>query len=254
MAQPARKKQRTTSSVKSLSHSQSPTTITATDPSSDDQIKTSESQLPSEGSDHDAQTQPFRFLDLSPELRINIYEFVASAQSPIILSNKGHLQVDSRLCSVSRQVRSEYLSVFEDAPEITTVVPRFNFGPTISFINRLSEERVNKFSSFSKSPIKRTINIRLLLPGYVSRYERAESQQFQGFLVRWLNRFKKPAKRGVNMNFTYKFVAPFHRRIANVCAISYALELLIPIAEESTGRSREEVLKIIFALSVLITA
>lgn len=210
--------------------------------------------MPSEGSDHDAQTQPFRFLDLSPELRINIYEFVASAQSPIILSNKGHLQVDSRLCSVSRQVRSEYLSVFEDAPEITTVVPRFNFGPTISFINRLSEERVNKFSSFSKSPIKRTINIRLLLPGYVSRYERAESQQFQGFLVRWLNRFKKPAKRGVNMNFTYKFVAPFHRRIANVCAISYALELLIPIAEESTGRSREEVLKIIFALSVLITA
>ncbi|EGP92031.1 uncharacterized protein MYCGRDRAFT_107589 [Zymoseptoria tritici IPO323] len=183
MAQPARKKQRTTSSVKSLSHSQSPTTIAATDPSSDDQIKTSESELSSEGTDNDAQTQPFRFLDLSPELRINIYEIVASAQSPIILSNKGHLQVDSRLCSVSRQVRSEYLSVFEDAPEITTVVSRFNFGPTISFINRLSEERVNKFSSFSKSPIKRTINIRLLLPGYVSSYERAEIQQFQGFLT-----------------------------------------------------------------------
>ncbi|SMR42934.1 unnamed protein product [Zymoseptoria tritici ST99CH_1E4] len=184
----------------------------------------------------------FRFLDLAPELRDAIYQMDVTDHAPIILKRSGRLIVKSKLCAVSRQVRDEYLTALEYAPEIKTIVARFDFRPVVTFLNRISKAHAHKLSRSAISPEDRTITI-------ISQAPYTPSQLNDALLKRWLNRFKTADKRGLDINFSYGFRAD-GRNITHK-ARTRAQLFLDTLLARYTGRAGEELQKMIRALAVL---
>ncbi|KJX92336.1 hypothetical protein TI39_contig5867g00006 [Zymoseptoria brevis] len=248
-AQPARKKQRTTSPVKQPTHGQPSTSTAATDSPSNDPTKTCEKPLPSKRSGNDAQTKPFRFgrggrEQLTPAgVRGGFYQIDVTDNSPVILRRSGRLLVDSKLCAVSRQIRGEYLAALECAPEIETTIKRFDFRPIVAFLNRLSKEHAHNLSNSTTSPSKQTIAIYFEVP-------HTSTPLNDALLKRWLNRFKTADKRALQMNFSYEFCLERDYEITAEDQANSKL-FLNELEIECTGRATEELHKIVAALADL---
>ncbi|SMR42933.1 unnamed protein product [Zymoseptoria tritici ST99CH_3D1] len=249
-----RKRPRTDASTKSLAvdaQSGAKTTVTSSSPT--------DSESTEEGS-HEKNLDntvppPFRLLDLPAELRDEIYEKVAQ-QDPYVVLKGSRLQVASKLCAVSRQVRGEYLAILENSANITTTVVRFDFRPIVRFLNRLSESYVKKLSTLRRTPVKRTINIQLELPSatreeiemalWHALYPTVPVFTHHALLQRWLNRFEKPEKRGVDMTFSYVFA--YSTKYANKDSdFTVTEDWIHGIESFYAGRAEEELDKIIAA-------
>lgn len=144
----------------------------------------------------------FRFLDLPPELRNEIYSKVLEDYFVTHLSRftkDKTLLTDSSLVSVSKQVRAEFLdAMIQSSPIIRTRVRNLNFGSAIAFLNRLSDAENHKLCKDTKNDSR---IMRVEFEFHMLRADRATSERLQ----RWLNRFDHPTKKGVNIKFEYEW-------------------------------------------------
>jgi hypothetical protein len=203
---------------------------------------------------------PFTFLRLIPELRNMVYEMVVQQDSYVVLKPRG-LLASSRLCAVNHQVKDEYLAILEGAPEVLTTVFRWDFGPLVTALNRLSEQHIKKLSTSGGSSRKRTITVKIQLPHATQEELDAATTQTippsgrsQGLIARWLNRFNSPAKRGIALNFSYVIVKPPHNFYLDRWNARVALRLLRKMEHEYEGRAKVEVAKMLSAIQSMGSA
>ncbi|KJX92334.1 hypothetical protein TI39_contig5867g00005 [Zymoseptoria brevis] len=215
------------------------------------------SETSEEGSHNKTQDPPsFRFLALPAELRDEVYQQIAQETPYAVLKGRGRLQVASKLCAVSRQVQGEYLAILENLANITTTVVRFDFRPTVRFLNRLSESHVKKLSASRRIPVNRTITIQVELPSATreeadwARWQALRPElrffTYHNFLQRWLNRFEKPEKRGADMTFSYvfKYSTQYQNRDSDFTVAQHWLHAVELFYD---GRPEEELSEIIAA-------
>ena len=99
------------------------------------------------------------FLDLPPELRNKIYEYVA-IESVTVLHPcaRGKLSNSSPLCRLSRQVHDEFMDMLHTAaPEIKALVKDFNFSHVIRFLHRLSDRELDTLPTLDKPSLRRFV-------------------------------------------------------------------------------------------------
>ena len=143
-------------------------------------------------------SQPGRslILEMPPEIRNQIYEFVALHYDVILHPrSNGKLATASPLCRVSHQVRGEYLGIlYIEAPEIKACVKDFNFGHVIKFFNNLSERELNALPTINQPSLRHLqINVDLTDACGESPDE----------LRRWLRRCQNPTKKGTTIDASY---------------------------------------------------
>lgn len=141
------------------------------------------------GNDSAPNAAPFRFLDLPPELRSNVYRQVTEESTRVISRIKIHDPASmSALSCLNRQVRSEFLSLTLDlTPSLETEVRNWDFSHVIGFLNRIGDEKLQILSSSCGVVVK------LWFSG--------ENADPSG-LMRWLDRFGME-KRGSGVKFEY---------------------------------------------------
>ncbi|KAK4889260.1 hypothetical protein LTR27_011937 [Elasticomyces elasticus] len=114
-------------------------------------------------------TLPSLLLDLPPELRNLVYEFVFASTGGVHLSPKAHrkhLACGSALDRVNKQVRHEFLTVGELVVDIHTSAPNFDFRHIVAFLNRLSDQEMQELPSLTM-PVQRKVIVDLQ-PSYYS--------------------------------------------------------------------------------------
>ncbi|TIA23221.1 hypothetical protein D6C81_03045 [Aureobasidium pullulans] len=92
----------------------------------------------------------FRFLDLSPELRNNIYNKIIENSSLILPRNNINrgLISTSVFSRVSKTIRSEFLPLaLKTTPIIKTAVRNWDFSHIVNFLNRLSDDELEMLIS-----------------------------------------------------------------------------------------------------------
>ncbi|KAK5731780.1 hypothetical protein LTR17_011131 [Elasticomyces elasticus] len=108
-------------------------------------------------------TLPSLLLDLPPELRNLVYEFVFASTGGVHLSPKAHrkhLACGSALNRVNKQVRHEFLTVGELVVDIHTSAPNFDFRHIVAFLNRLSDQEIQALPSLAV-PVQRKVIVDL---------------------------------------------------------------------------------------------
>jgi hypothetical protein len=90
----------------------------------------------------------FRFLDLSAELRNNIYDKIIE-ESALVLRRSNvtrNLASTSAFVRVSKSIRSEFLPLaLQTTPVIKTVVRDWDFGHVVWFMNSLGDHELERF-------------------------------------------------------------------------------------------------------------
>ncbi|KAK3670033.1 hypothetical protein LTR78_010064 [Recurvomyces mirabilis] len=217
----------------------------------------------------------FPILDLPAELRNAIYEYAALDATAVVRPNvRGKVLSNSPLTRVSHQVREEYSSMLLlTAPTITAHVKDLDFAHIVALLNRLSDQELRALPSITL-PSDRSIRINLHITEACATHSDT--------LTRWLLRLEHPTKSGTNLNITYRALGIHHftpsrpyddvvhswaslnpavlawrankRAVPQdgspVGAIYQALKKMLPRVEkeESAGRIKEELKKIIEAL------
>jgi hypothetical protein len=132
----------------------------------------------------------FRFLDLSAELRNNVYDKIIE-ESALVLRRSNvnrNLASTSAFARVSRTVRSEFLPLaLQTTPVIKTVVRNWDFGHVVRFMNSLGILELERLN------LERRMVIDLCFSG-----ERADPSG----LMRWIDRFDDD-RRGDGIGFEY---------------------------------------------------
>ncbi|KAK5747486.1 hypothetical protein LTR17_000127 [Elasticomyces elasticus] len=134
-------------------------------------------------------TLPSLLLDLLPELRNLVYEFVFASTGGVHLSPKAHrkhLACGSALNRVNKQVRHEFLTVGELVVDIHTSAPNFDFRHIVAFLNRLSDKEMQALPSLTV-PVQRKVIVDL----------QPSSTMRPMYLERWINRIEHPTKKGM---------------------------------------------------------
>ncbi|KAK5168264.1 uncharacterized protein LTR77_006833 [Saxophila tyrrhenica] len=146
----------------------------------------------SAGNDGGSREEGSPFLGLPPELRNNVYAFVA-AETPAYLrkGHTSHLISGSPLARVNRQIREEFVSSLTlEIKVIRTEMRNFDYSHVVNFLNRLNDVDLYGLSN-AETPTSRLINIRLVLTR-LPKYDRES-------LLRWLKRLEHPTKRGAEI-------------------------------------------------------
>jgi hypothetical protein len=132
----------------------------------------------------------FRFLDLSAELRNNIYDKVIEDSALVFRRSNANcnLASTSALARVSRSLRSEFLPLaLRTTPVIKTAVIDWNFGHVVRFMNSMEDQEFGRF----------LLGQRLVVDFCFT----GESADPAG-LMRWLDRFDDD-RRGDGVVFEY---------------------------------------------------
>jgi hypothetical protein len=132
----------------------------------------------------------FRLLDLSAELRNNVYDKIIE-DSALLLRRSNtnrNLVSTSALVRVSRSLRSEFLPLaLRATPVIKTVVRNWDFSHVVKFMNTLGTRE------FEKLMLEKSLVVDFCFSG--------ENADPAG-LMRWLDRFDDD-KRGDGVRFEY---------------------------------------------------
>ncbi|THW50975.1 hypothetical protein D6D21_01684 [Aureobasidium pullulans] len=132
----------------------------------------------------------FRFLDLSPEIRNNVYNKIIENSSLILPRNNINRDLisTSALSGVSRTIRSEFLPLaLKTTPIIKTAVRNWDFSHIVNFLNRLSDDELEMLIS------KQRMRVDLWFSG-----DNADPSA----LMRWIERFDDE-RRGDGIVFEY---------------------------------------------------
>jgi hypothetical protein len=132
----------------------------------------------------------FRFLDLSAELRNNIYDKIIE-ESALVFRRSNfnrNLASTSALVRVSKSIRSEFLPLaLETTPIIKTVARDWEFGHVVRFMNSLRDHELERLI------LEQRMVIDLCFSG--------ENADPSG-LMRWIDRFDDD-RRGDGIAFEY---------------------------------------------------
>lgn len=137
----------------------------------------------------------FRLLDLSAELRNNVYDKIIEETSFVLPRSipKRPLSLNSAFARVSKGIRSEFLPLaLQTTRVIRTEVRNWDFGHVVSFLNRVGEDGVERLAR------EQLVVVDLWFSG--------ENADPSG-LVRWLGRFDD-GKRGDGVEFEYVCTRP----------------------------------------------
>jgi hypothetical protein len=132
----------------------------------------------------------FRLLDLSAELRNNVYDKIIEETDFILPRNNPNrpLGLSSAFARVSKGIRSEFLPLaLRTAPIIRTEVRNWDFGHIVNFMNRIGDEEMERLIR------EQRVVVDLWFSG--------ENADPSG-LVRWLRRFDDE-RRGDGVAFEY---------------------------------------------------
>jgi hypothetical protein len=132
----------------------------------------------------------FRLLDLSAELRNNVYDKIIEETSFILPRNNTNrpLGLSSAFARVSKGIRSEFLPLaLKTAPIIKTEVRNWDFGHVVNFMNRIEDGEMERLIR------EQRVVVDLWFSG--------ENADPSG-LVRWLRRFDDE-RRGDGVTFEY---------------------------------------------------
>ena len=111
--------------------------------------------------------QPFKLLDLPPELRNNIYDKVIENHPRAYLTTRSGRTIasGSALLRVNRSVRAEFLNALYISATIVADVTNFDFSQIITFFNRLRDTHLSSLSQ-GGAPSKCHMLIRLKVSWY----------------------------------------------------------------------------------------
>jgi hypothetical protein len=137
----------------------------------------------------------FRFLDLSAELRNNVYDKIIEDTCFILPRNNTNrpLGISSAFARVSKGIRSEFLPLaLKTAPIIKTEVRNWDFRHVVHFMNRIGDDEMEHLLQ------EQCVIIDLWFSG-----ENADTSD----LGRWLRRFDDE-RRGHGVTFDYVCTNP----------------------------------------------
>lgn len=143
-----------------------------------------------------AKTRPFRFLDLPPEIRAEIFDLVATNETAYVSKRfRSRLVAKTPLLTVNRQIRNEFqTSLYLKAGTLNAEVERFHFQHIVTFYNKLSQ--AEQRSLFLKSqPSVRKMFITLCMSH--------GQDDDMDLLCRWLRRAGNPTKSGSTLDCEY---------------------------------------------------
>jgi len=133
----------------------------------------------------------FRFLDLSAELRNNVYDKIIEETCLVLPRNNSNrpLGLSSAFARVSKSVRSEFLPLaLHTTPIIRTEVRNWDFGHVVNFMNRIGDDEM-----------ERLVREQRVIVNFSFSGDTANPSG----LVRWLRRFEDDDKRGDGVTFDY---------------------------------------------------
>lgn len=138
--------------------------------------------------------QPFRLLDLPPELRNNVYDKVIENYPRAYLPRLSGRTVasGSALLRVNRSVRAEFMNALYISATIVADVMNFDFSRIITFYNRLRDTHMKSLAQ-AGAKSERHMLIRLKVDFLADPKK----------LMRWLNRTQHPAKKGNEVKISY---------------------------------------------------
>lgn len=137
----------------------------------------------------------FRLLDLSAELRNNVYDKIIQDTSFVLPRNNHNrpLSLSSAFARASKGIRSEFLPLaLQTTPVIKTEVRNWDFGHVVGFLNRIGDDEMERLVR------EQRIVVDLWFSG--------ENADPSG-LVRWLGRFDD-GKPGDGVEFEYVCTRP----------------------------------------------
>jgi hypothetical protein len=141
----------------------------------------------------------FRLLDLSAELRNNVYDKIIEETCFILPRNNTNrpLGLSSAFARVSRDIRSEFLPLaLKTTPIIKTEVRNWDFGHIVNFMNRIRDDEMERLIR------EQRVVVDLWFSG-----ENADPSD----LVLWLRRFDDE-RRGDGATFEYVCTNPTSSR------------------------------------------
>jgi len=140
-------------------------------------------------------TAHFRLLDLSAELRNNVYDKVIEDTFFVLHRGKANrpLGLSTAFARVSKGIRSEFLPLaLETTPIIKTEVRNWDFGHVVNFMNRIGDDEMERLVQ------EQRVVIDLWFSG--------DNADPSG-LMRWLGRFDDE-RRGDGVTFEYVCTNP----------------------------------------------
>ncbi|KAK1056049.1 hypothetical protein LTR74_015187 [Friedmanniomyces endolithicus] len=176
-------------------------------------------------------------LDLIPELRNAIYEYVFASTGGVLLSrlsiNRTITPRESALLYVNKQVHTEFLHAAWLLADIHTTSLDYDFRHIVPFLNRHNDEEIRALPSM-RFPRRRAIIIEIEPGSY--------GDGMPQYLERWLNRFGHPTKKGAQVHFEYRLRLGFKgdRKVSSDCWRVY-MEMI-------DGRRLEEFKRILAAV------
>ncbi|EDU49856.1 hypothetical protein PtrSN002B_003453 [Pyrenophora tritici-repentis] len=147
-----------------------------------------------------------RFLALPRELRDEIYKHILDQDNSSTLK-PGSRNIATRcgLAGVNNQISEEFLdAVLFHAPVITTTVRNHNFGPVVTFLNRLSQAQLTRLSTRGSQVNEADDDARPKRKMRIILSYSAGAKDSRAHLNRWLDRFDVPEKRGKEIEFEYE--------------------------------------------------
>jgi hypothetical protein len=138
----------------------------------------------------------FRFLDLSAELRNNVYDKIIEETCLILSRGNANrpLGLNSAFARVSKDIRSEFLPLaLKTIPVIKTEVRNWDFGHVVNSMNRIGHDEMERLAR------EQRVVVDLWFSG--------ENADPSG-LMRWLERFDDDERRGDGVTFEYVCTKP----------------------------------------------
>ncbi|TKA67439.1 hypothetical protein B0A55_09147 [Friedmanniomyces simplex] len=178
-------------------------------------------------------------LDLLPELRNIIYEYVFASTGGVLLSrqlvHRALAPKTSTLLRVNKQIHTEFLHAAWLLADIHTTALEYDFRHIVTFLNRHEEEEIRALPS-TNLPQHRTIFVEIQ-PNATHTQSVDDNPKF---LKRWLNRAEHPTKKGTRVHYEYRLRPGYAEpRWPRWRVRAQAME---------EGRKREELEKIIAAV------
>jgi hypothetical protein len=194
-------------------------------------------------------TESFRFPDLHPELRLEVYDYVAASVDTCVIRD-GHVLLAHPLFLVSRQASAEFISIYKkSAPQnaktiiLKTPVVDFDFDAVQSFLQSLTPTlALNSLpltpTGSATGPVEREVYIKL---GFEVFSNIASFSRLDNKLINPLQRWSKYCNsRTRKFKFSYDF-HPHVEYMTLVWLVQQMLALRIRIARTigESGRDCE---------------